>query len=91
MLPLNHKRTTTSLAPPIFCVAKNLGNKKIEGSPLNFCCFLIFKNSFSIPVGIVSTHTKAEDVLILKPSLNGHSRGLSDGRGVLGKWPHIKV
>jgi len=24
MLPLNHKRTTSSLAPPIFYVAKNL-------------------------------------------------------------------
>ncbi len=34
MLPLNHKRTASSLAPPIICVAKKIGNKKIEGSPL---------------------------------------------------------
>ncbi len=34
MSPLNHKRTTRSLAPPIFCVAKKIGNLKIEGSPL---------------------------------------------------------
>jgi len=33
MLPLNHKMTTSSLAPPIFYVAKN-GNEKIEGFPL---------------------------------------------------------
>jgi len=33
--PLNYIRTTSSLASPIFCVAKN-GNKKIKGSPL-FC------------------------------------------------------
>ncbi len=37
MLPLNHKRTTSSLAPPTICGAKkvNIGYKKIEGSPLN--------------------------------------------------------
>ncbi len=34
MSPLNHKRTTSSLAPPIFYVAKKIGNLKIEGSPL---------------------------------------------------------
>ncbi len=34
MLPLNHKRTTSSLAPPIICVPKKIGNKKIEGSPI---------------------------------------------------------
>ncbi len=34
MFPLNHKRTTSSLAPPIICVANKIGNKKIEGSPL---------------------------------------------------------
>ncbi len=36
MSPLNHKRTTSSLAPPIF---NAVGNKKMESSPL--CC--IFK------------------------------------------------
>ncbi len=41
MLPLNHKRTTSSLVPPIFYVAKKFCNKKIEGSPLRwiFCTF----------------------------------------------------
>ncbi len=34
MLALNHKRTTSSLAPPIFYAAKKFCNKKIEGSPL---------------------------------------------------------
>jgi len=33
MLPLNHKRTTSSLAPPIFYVTKKIGYKLIEGSP----------------------------------------------------------
>jgi hypothetical protein len=33
MSPLNHKRTTSSLAPPIIGIAKKIGNKKIEGSP----------------------------------------------------------
>jgi len=33
MLPLNHKRTTSSLAPSKFCEAKN-SNRKIEGSTL---------------------------------------------------------
>jgi len=33
MSPLNHKRTTSSLVPPIFYVMKNLAKKKIEGSP----------------------------------------------------------
>ena len=28
MSPLNHKRTTSSLAPPIICVAKKIGNNK---------------------------------------------------------------
>jgi len=36
MLTLNHKRTTSSLAPPIICVAKKIENKKIEGSSLNY-------------------------------------------------------
>jgi len=31
MLPLKHKRTTISLAPPIFYVAKKLAIKKVEG------------------------------------------------------------
>jgi len=35
MLPLNHKRTKSPLAPPLICVAKKLA-KKIEGSPLIF-------------------------------------------------------
>ncbi len=30
----NHKRTTSSLVPPIICVAKKISNKNIEGSPL---------------------------------------------------------
>jgi hypothetical protein len=46
MLPLNHKRTTSSLAPPIFCVAKKIGNKKIEGSPLQMIIFLVIKKRF---------------------------------------------
>jgi len=36
MSPLNHKRTTSSLVPPIFYVTKKVGIKKIEGFPLNF-------------------------------------------------------
>jgi len=42
MSPLNHKRTTSSLAPPIISVAKKIGNIKIEGSP-----FLQYKKSYS--------------------------------------------
>ncbi len=34
--PRNHKRTTSSLALPIFYVAK-IRNKKIEGTPLKVC------------------------------------------------------
>jgi len=34
MMPLNHKRTTSSLVPPIFYVAKKFFNKKIEGTQL---------------------------------------------------------
>jgi len=34
MSPLNHKRTTSSLAPPLIYVAKKIVNLKIEGSPL---------------------------------------------------------
>jgi len=33
MSPLHHNRTTSSLVPPIFYVAKKIGSKKIEGSP----------------------------------------------------------
>jgi hypothetical protein len=51
MSPLNHKRTTSSLAAPIICVAKLISNKNIEGSPFTafhtfafekylFCCNL---------------------------------------------------
>jgi len=48
MLPLNHKRTTSSLAPPIFNVAKKLA-KKIEGSPLLDCH--VWKSSLgSVPI-----------------------------------------
>jgi hypothetical protein len=32
MLPLNHKRTTSSLAPAIFYVTKNSAIKKIKSS-----------------------------------------------------------
>ncbi len=35
MSPLNHKRTTSSLAPPIFYVAKKL-QKKDKGFPILF-------------------------------------------------------
>jgi hypothetical protein len=35
MSPLNHKKTTSSLAPPIFYVTKNLAIKKIEGFPFH--------------------------------------------------------
>jgi len=34
MSPLNHKRTSSSLAPPTFYVAKKFCNKKIESFPL---------------------------------------------------------
>ena len=34
MLPLNQRWTWSSLAPPIFYVAKKLAIKKIEGSPM---------------------------------------------------------
>jgi len=33
MSPLNHKRTISSIAPPVIYLAKN-GNQKIEGFPL---------------------------------------------------------
>ncbi len=39
--PLNHKRTRSSLASPIFCVANKLGNKKIEDS------LLVYHKAFS--------------------------------------------
>ncbi len=34
MSTLNPKRTASSLAPPVICVAKKIGNKKVEGSIL---------------------------------------------------------
>ncbi len=37
MLPLNHKWTTSSFAPPIFCVAKKLAIKRYNAADLEDC------------------------------------------------------
>ncbi len=45
MSPLNHKKTTSSLAPPIFYNEK-IGNKEIEGSPFNMFVFITHRMKF---------------------------------------------
>ncbi len=48
MPPLNHKRTTSSLAPPIFYLRKKFGNEKIEGSQLNLFVFYSLWDNFLV-------------------------------------------
>jgi len=42
MWPLNHKRTTSSLAPPIFCVAKKFAIKKEKVPHLDYTYLLLW-------------------------------------------------
>jgi len=46
MLPLNHKRTRSSLGPTIFYAAKKIGTQKMEGSPFVKFRFIFFKKKF---------------------------------------------
>ncbi len=63
MLPLNHKKTTSSLAPPIICVAKKIGNKRIEGSSLHLPSLQLPINSWITRFKEIQWVKKSNDAL----------------------------
>jgi len=92
MSPLNHKRTTSSLAPPIFYVAKKFCNKKIEGSPMTLFQMVCYGTPYSASTteNDVNLH-KSNDYFCLRVAgfldEEVHHQGLHQG----GLHPKIRM
>jgi len=62
MLPLNHIRTTSSNAPPVICLVKEIGNKMKEGSPI---CPSAFPTSILILKGRKTLESEPDAAVVV--------------------------